>query len=340
MVPNVALILLGAGFVGALSLAWLMLSLPASLQVQAQPNARSFHQRTTPTAGGIAFVMPLIAYLAWLAVLGSTLALALAAGGTVLAAVGLWDDLREVSAALRFAVQVTVAAAVAWSLLPEKVEWLVLGMVGLALAWQINLYNFMDGIDGLAAAQALVFAVGAQIVGHGLPGWPGDLLWLCTGSVLGFLVVNWPPARIFMGDVGSYLLGLLSGAVAVLLWQQHTLALPVSLILLAGFWFDASYTLIVRLLTGQSFTQPHRTHLYQKVAAKQGHSWTTVCYLLYAICWLLPLAWLCARHGTALSPAALLWLLPAVTPLALAAWWLRAGLPESVAASDVHERHD
>jgi Fuc2NAc and GlcNAc transferase len=213
---------------------------------------------------------------------------------------------------------------------------MVLAVAVLALVWHINLYNFMDGIDALAGAQTLVFTVGAQVVGQGLPGWPGDVLWLCTGSVLGFLAFNWPPARIFMGDVGSYFLGLITAAVAVLLWQQHTLALPVSLILLCGFWFDASYTLIVRALTGQAFTQPHRTHLYQKIAAKRGHLWTTVCYLVYATFWLVPLSWLCARHGTGLFPATLLWVLPAVTPLAMAAWWLRAGLP----GADDHGRHD
>jgi len=335
MVPDVALILLAGGFAVAAALAGLVLTAPRRLKIYAHPNARSFHEQATLTGGGIAFVLPLTGYLAWLAAHGSVPALALSAGGAVLALVGLLDDLREIARSLRFVVQLAVAAAVACTLL-EDTGWLMAAAVALGLAWHVNLFNFMDGIDGLAGSHALVFAIGAQIVGQGLPGWPGDVLWLMAGSVLGFMVVNWPPARVFMGDVGSYYLGFLTAAVAVLLWQQHTLALPVSLILLSGFWFDASYTLIVRMSTGQAFTQPHRTHLYQKIAAIRGHLWTTVCYLLYAALWLLPLSWLCGRHGTALSAASLLWVLPAVVPLAVAAWWLGAGLSDV----DVHERHD
>jgi Fuc2NAc and GlcNAc transferase len=336
MVPDVALILLCGGFAVAVALAGLLLSAPARLKIYAQPNARSFHRQSTPTGGGIVFVLPLVGYLAWLAMQGSPVALAFAVGGAVLALTGLLDDLRDVSPRLRFVVQIAVTTAVAWTLLGESGWWLVVA-VALALAWHVNLFNFMDGIDGLAGAQTLVFAVGAHVVGGGVPGWPGDLLWLTAGTVLGFQVVNWPPARIFMGDAGSYFLGLLTGAVAVLLWRQQALALPAALILLAGFWFDATYTLIVRAGTGQAFTQPHKTHLYQRIAAKRGHLWTTVCYLLYALIWLLPLSWLCARHGMALSAGALLWLLPAVTPLAVAAWWLGAGMPDSLAAQHVHE---
>ena len=344
MVPDVALILLGGGFAAAAAIAGLLLTAPVRLRVYAHPNARSFHQQSTPTSGGVAFVLPLVAYLAWIASHGVVTALALTGGGAVLAAVGLWDDVWEISRWPRLGVQTIVAAVVAWSILehgadgagPDAVGgWLLMAVVALALVWHVNLYNFMDGIDGLAGAQALIFAVGAQIVGLGLSGWAGDLLWLLTGSVLGFLVFNWPRARIFMGDVGSYFLGLLIAAVAVLSWRQEVLPLEVSLVLLCGFWFDATYTLIVRASTGQPFTQPHRTHLYQKVAARRGHLWTTVCFLLYGALWLLPLAWLCSRHGSGSPPWTILWLLLAVTPLAVAAWHLRAGLPDPE-----HERRD
>jgi Fuc2NAc and GlcNAc transferase len=186
----------------------------------------------------------------------------------------------------------------------------------------------MDGIDGLAAAQALVFAAGAQIVALGVPGWTGDLLWLLCGCSVGFLVFNWPPARLFMGDVGSGFLGFLSGALALLLWWQQTLPLATSLILFSVFWLDTSYTLIVRMFTSQAFTQPHRSHLYQKLAARRGHSWTTVFYLVYALFWLLPLAWASVRL-TAPS-AAVWWLLPALLPPLAAAGWLAAGLPDRV----------
>lgn len=326
MVPHVAVTLLAGGFALGLVLEWLVVLASRRLALLAHPNERSFHELPTPTAGGIAFVVPLLGYLAWLGGLGSEAALSLAAGGAALAAVGLWDDLRDASALVRLLLHGAAAAVFVWVAWPEA-GWLLGGLAVLALVWQINLYNFMDGIDGLAGTQALVFFVGIHVVGPGVAGWPGDFAWLASGSMLAFLVFNWAPARIFMGDVGSGVLGLLTGALTLLLWREQFLALTPCLILLAGFWFDASTTLIVRLTSGQSFTQAHRSHLYQKVAAKRGHSWTTGCYLLYAMVWLLPLAWLSPRLTPEL-PYSLVWLVPAVAPLALAAWWFRAGLPE------------
>ncbi len=332
--------LIGAGFVAGLVLECLTLQGSRRLALLAHPNERSFHVRPTPTAGGLAFVLPVAGYLAWLGSLGAAPALALAAGGLALAAVGLWDDLREASARLRLLLHVAAAAVFVWSAWPEA-GWVMGALVVLALAWHINLYNFMDGIDGLAGVQGLVFFVGVQVAGMGLPGWPGDLCWLAAGALVAFLAYNWPPARIFMGDTGSGFLGLVTGGMALLLWREQTLPLTASLVLLAGFWFDASYTLIVRASTGQAITQAHRSHLYQKVAAKRGHLWTTTCYLLYGVFWLLPLAWLCARSALPF-PLILVWLVPAVAPLAAAAWWLRAGLPDACEpfSPGAHERDD
>jgi Fuc2NAc and GlcNAc transferase len=327
VVADVALILLTGGFAAALALQWLALGAAGRLQLYAHPNTRSFHVVPTPTGGGVAFVVPLTGYLLWLSLEGSAPALVLALGGGTIAAAGWWDDLREVSARLRLLTHAVAAAAFVWVLLPHG-AWPLLVLLAFALVWYINLYNFMDGIDGLAGAQALVFALGVQVIASGVPGWPGDVLWLCAGTMLGFLVFNWPPARVFMGDVGSGFLGFVTGALALILWQQQIVPLIACLILLSGFWLDATYTLIVRVLTGQPFTQAHRSHLYQKVALRRGHLWTTVCYLLYAALWLLPLAWLSARYAPELSPAGALWLVPAAVPVLVAAWRLRAGLPE------------
>ena len=327
MVSHAALILLAGGFAATLTLEWLTLLASRRLALLAHPNLRSFHEVPTPTGGGVAFVLPVLGYLLWVATLNVPAAAALAGAAAAVAAVGLWDDVREVSARLRIVVHALAALAVVWSIFPDA-AWPLLGVVAFALVWHLNLYNFMDGIDGIAAAQALVLLVGAQLVGGGLPGWGGDAAWLASGCLMAFLAFNWPPARIFMGDVGSGFLGILTGALVLLWWQQGTLPLVAALILLSGFWFDASYTLIVRLLSGQAFTQAHRSHLYQKVAAKRGHLWTTVGFLFYALAWLLPLSWLCARYTPELSLTGLLWLVPAVAPLAFAAPRLGAGLPE------------
>jgi len=334
VVPDVALILLAGGFAVSVLLLAGMLAGAQRLGVYAHPNERSFHDAPKVTAGGVAFVLPLLAYLGWVAAAGSGEALALCAGGIALAAVGLLDDIREVSSVVRIAVHLLAAALLVGAACAGAGWWLV-AFLTVALAWQINLYNFMDGIDGIAGVQALVFLVGAQLVAGGLPGWPGDVAWLACGGVLGFLVFNFPPARLFMGDVGSGVLGLLTGALALIWWRQDTLHVVPSLILLAGFWLDASYTLIVRALTGQPFTQAHRLHLYQKVATTRGHLWTTVGFLTYAMLWQLPLAWLSARFPAQPEFTTWLWLLPAAAPLLLCAWWFRAGLPEGAGG-----RHD
>lgn len=315
--------LLGAGFAAGLLLTWGAVR----VAVLAYPNARSSHERPTPTAGGVAFALPLIAYLGWLGWLGATPATVLALAAAALVACSFWDDVRELSAGVRLPLHVLVAAAVVHTLVPGLEGWWAAVLL-LVLVWHLNLYNFMDGIDGLAAVQALVFLVGAQLIAAGVGGWPGDVSWLASGALVAFLVFNWPPARIFMGDTGSAFLGLLTGFLALWWWQEGILPLACSLILLAGFWFDATYTLIVRVVSGQAFTQAHRSHLYQKVAAKRGHLWTTFGFLLIATFWFLPLAWLCAVTASGSLPQTVMWVALAMAPLAVAAWWFRAGLPD------------
>jgi Fuc2NAc and GlcNAc transferase len=323
VVRDVAVILLAAGFAAGLALGWGALR----LALLAYPNDRSSHVRPTPTAGGVAFALPLIAYLVWLGWLGAAPALVLGAGSAALALCGFWDDLRELPASVRLLLHAVVAVAVVWVVLPGS-GWLLGAVLVVALVWHVNLYNFMDGIDALAAVQALVFLIGAQIIAGGIWSWSGDVGWLACGALAAFLTFNWPPARMFMGDTGSAFLGLFTGTLALLWWQEDVVPLASSLILLAGFWFDATYTLIVRVVSGQAFTQAHRSHLYQKVAAKRGHLWTTLGYLLISALWLLPLSWLCAMTSPELSLRAFAWVGLAVAPLAIAAWRLGAGLPE------------
>ena len=288
----------------------------------AAPNARGFHAKPTPTLGGLGFALPILAWLGWLAAEEPRFAgLALAVGGVGL--VGLIDDLRELSWPPRLAAHCLAAGLALWALSPD---W-PLALLALALAlmvWHVNLFNFMDGIDGLAGTACLFFCLAVQFLTGGAPGWLGELLWVTAGGALGFLTFNWPPARIFMGDVGSLLLGLLLAAIAVGLIDQGILSPIACLILLAGLWFDTSYTLCVRIATRQRCTEAHRSHLYQKAAAQRGQLWTTLAFLGFCLLWLLPLAWLAQTR-----PAyGWLWLITAMLPLAVAAPLLRAGLPD------------
>jgi len=200
-------------------------------------------------------------------------------------------------------------------------------LVGLVLLWLANLYNFMDGIDGLVGVQTLFFCLAAQSLVGGLAGWTGDLLWLTAGSMLGFLVFNWTPAKIFMGDTGSVFLGILVGVTSVQLVVEHGVPILACTVLLTAFWFDATYTLCVRAATGQNFTQPHRSHLYQKLAARFGTLRTLVGYSAYLGLWLWPLAIAASSLRTSTSHGAVIQF-AAAAPLAFAAWRAGAGLPD------------
>jgi Fuc2NAc and GlcNAc transferase len=162
-----------------------------------------------------------------------------------------------------------------------------------ALLWGLNLYNFMDGLDGFAASQCFLACCGvALLVGIGGNERYVYCCLLLAFSHLGFLIWNWPVARLFMGDAGSISTGFVVTALALLGAIEGILSLKCWLILLAIFITDASYTLCWRMFTGQQFTQAHRLHGYQRLSRHWG-SHLPVLYLLIAInvLWLFPMAW-------------------------------------------------
>lgn len=322
MVPQSALAVLFIGFVGAGLLGFFVLRMASALKLLAHPNERSSHTEATPSVGGIAIVLPVLLYLASAAAAFPAL-WALVAAGTLLALVGLWDDVRELGARWRLGAQL-LASLLALGLVFADHHLLLWPVLLLGLMWHINLYNFMDGIDGLAASQALFYTLAALWLAPEMMAWLGYLLCVLAGTLVGFLVYNWAPARMFMGDVGSTFLGLLLALVGVLLWQSGNLAAAATLILLSPFWFDASYTLCVRILTGQEFASAHRSHLYQRLADQLGHARTTLALWLLALLWLLPLAGL-AQWQRGWMGAVLVFL--AVAPLAWLARRFRAGEP-------------
>lgn len=292
-------------FLATVLLLWGWLSYASGKSLLAIPNARSSHSQPTPTGGGVAIVGVLCALLLGYYWLGVTWAGWLAAGGLVIAMLGLADDLLELSARLRILIQSAVVIAVLWALdavaalsaetaggwvaaLPDILRWLLLL---LALTWFINLFNFMDGIDGIAVAQSASYCLAALLFMVGDPGWVSGVLWAGMGTSLGFAVFNAAPARIFMGDVGSAFWGFLIGFLALHLALVGALPFVASLVLLSAFWFDASYTLCVRIVTGQKFAEGHRSHLYQRIADRFGHRRTTGIYLLLFLMWQWPLVW-------------------------------------------------
>lgn len=310
----------------------LVLKAAHNWQLYAHANERSSHEQPTPSIGGLAFVLPVLVLLGYLATVGYGNLLGLACGCALVAAVSLWDDLAELSPKVRFPIHLLSVALALLSLSGSSIGsadllgpdtlslwwWLP---IGLAIAWHLNLFNFMDGIDGYAGSQCLLFALGSLLLTSGGTGWSGAVLHLLVGSSIGFLIYNWPPARIFMGDVGSSFLGLLIGVLVAEMALTSVQPLIASLILLAGFWFDASYTLCVRILTGQRFSQAHRSHLYQRLTDQHSHRWVTLAFWVFGVCWLLPLAWL-SRENPGYAELLLTF---ALMPLLYACWRTKAG---------------
>ena len=272
------------------------------------PNERSSHQQPTPHGGGVplllAFAAGLLLAALWRGAWdGGFITLAVAA--LFLMLLGVIDDLRGLSVRLRFAVYSLLCLLVATTLLSpvlshEPADSIVRGVVLVALAamamlWSLNLYNFMDGIDGIAATQCVVACCSAALLACWGGTGDGSYALFClllAASHLGFLIWNWPPARLFMGDAGSVPTGFLLAGLALLGAVQGQLNPLCWLVLLAGFVTDASWTLVWRIVSGQPFTQPHRLHAYQRLSRRWG-SHLAVDMLLLALnaLWLMPLAW-------------------------------------------------
>ena len=251
-----------------------------------RPNARSSHTRPTPRGAGL-LLMPLFAAmwsggnlwrtgdpgLAWLGL-----------PALVLTAVSFIDDLRGLPALLRLIAQ-ALAVAIGLSALGDGLVfqglvpfWLDRALAGLAWLWFVNLFNFMDGIDGLAGTETLVIAGGLILLSLAVPLIAGGLLlpalWLLAVT-LGFLVWNWPPAKIFLGDSGAVPLGFVLGGLLLTLAAAGYWA--AALLLPAYHGADATRTLLRRLFRGAKIWHPHREHAYQRAVHHAGWSPARVC---------------------------------------------------------------
>ncbi|CAK14373.1 MraY family glycosyltransferase [Pseudomonas entomophila] len=300
------------------------------------PNARSSHAVPTPRGGGVAIVL---AFLLSLGALGAlqmasldTL-VALGGAGGLIAVIGFMDDHGHIAARWRL---LGHFAAAAWALFwlggfpPLDVFGvrIELGWVGAVLAafylvWLLNLYNFMDGIDGIASVEAICACLGACLLY-----WVGGheqlavLPLLLAAAVCGFLYWNFPPARIFMGDAGSGFLGIALGVLSLqAAWVSSQLFWG-WLILLGVFIVDATFTLGRRLARGDKVYEAHRSHAYQFASRKHGkHLPVTLAVAALNVFWLLPLA-LCVML---LKLDGLLAVIIAYAPLLVLAVRYRAG---------------
>jgi Fuc2NAc and GlcNAc transferase len=256
------------------------------------PNARSSHVRPTPRGGGSAIVVTFYASLVILMLMhrmSSGLA-AVFAPGIAVAVIGWLDDRRGVGSIARFIVHVAAAAvamvALNRFLSPTAVPPLMLILRVLVIAASINFYNFMDGIDGIAGVEAVSIGAGGWVllvIGGTSGSAPLSLATLSlAASSAGFLVWNWPPARIFMGDVGSGFLGYAFAVLAFTATDITRTSLAAWLVLGGVFAVDATFTLIRRVMRGERWFAAHRSHAYQR-ASRYFESHRTVTVLVIAI---------------------------------------------------------
>ena len=291
------------------------------------PNHRSSHSVPTPRGGGLAFVVVYLAALSFLALQGDIAArtyVALVGGGFVVAGIGYWDDRQSLSPQVRVLGHLLAAAwAIIWlggmpplALGVTTVHWGLLGhLVGIVgLAWMINLFNFMDGIDGIAGSEAAFVAVtGGTFLAADGSGGLAWVAWMLAAVSIGFLFWNWSPAKIFMGDVGSGFLGFILASLAIAGAREYLASLWLWLILLGVFIVDATTTLIRRMIQGEKWYKPHRSHAYQHAAlCCCSHQRITLGVLAINLLWLLPWAIIGWQWPQLVIPVTVVSLIPLV----------------------------
>jgi UDP-N-acetylmuramyl pentapeptide phosphotransferase/UDP-N-acetylglucosamine-1-phosphate transferase len=288
LLPPFALLLAAVGT------AWL--ARPGNrLSAVALPEERSLHERATPTGAGLAVVIALVVsdvLLRWVIPTGEPGSgllphLNLVAALLLIAGVSWADDRRPLAPNLRLSVHTGAAFLLVGADLTIGEGLLATCATLLMTVWSINLFNFMDGMDGFAGGMAVI-GFGA-LAALGMTAGADDYTLAAltvTGAYAGFLAWNFPPARIFLGDVGSASLGLLAASFSLWGVRDGLFAAPVPILIFAPFWVDASLTLLRRLFRREKIWHAHCTHAYQRLArAGWGHRKTTLWeYALMLIC--------------------------------------------------------
>lgn len=275
----------GVSFAVAFSVLLLLLHGEIGRVVLDRPNERSLHTVAVPRAGGLAIMAGIIAAwgMAWQPEL-----FPLTCSLIFLVVLSFFDDLYGLPAGWRLAAHFLAAAFFLGCYMPSVLDqgWWLLLVLLLAIVWITNLYNFMDGSDGLAGGMALFgfsfYAFGAWQAGDGELAFPALAIAAACGA---FLLFNFHPARIFMGDVGSIPLGFLAATWGLLGWQRGDWPLWFPLLVFSPFVVDASVTLLKRLLRREKIWQAHRGHYYQRlVQMGWGHRRTALVeYILMAL---------------------------------------------------------
>jgi glycosyltransferase WbpL len=280
-----------------------------------KPNERSSHTVPTPRGGGLSISVSILSSIVILMLanwLPKNIAVAMLGGGCLVTIIGWLDDHQDISALWRAC---SYLFAAIWALyfighlesinfgkpVIISVGLIISLLIALGIAWLINLYNFMDGTDGIAAIQAIstgapagvIFWINSQL---GL----AIICFVIVAACVGFLFWNWSPAKIFMGDVSSCLIGFMFAVLAIAGEYTNSMPIAVWLILLAVFIWDATFTLIRRILTGEKWYAAHRSHAYQRLTQLGiSHSKLALSVLILNVIILWPLAYMAYKWDNA-----------------------------------------
>lgn len=253
------------------------------------PNQRSLHATPVPRSGGVGIMAGVMVGFVAMAP-----AFSFVAGLLLLTLVSWWDDRRSLPAAVRFACHFVAAGLVVAAVFPDVTIWNLL-LALLFIVWMTNLYNFMDGANGLAGGMA-VFGFGAYAVAAGLSGEMNLAVWAAciAAAAAGFLLFNFDPARIFMGDVGSIPLGFLAASLGLVGIQREVWPLWFPVLVFAPFIVDATVTLLRRAWRREKIWQAHREHYYQRLVCSGWshrklalHEYALMVVISASACWML-----------------------------------------------------
>jgi len=297
-------------FIGAIVLTGCIRLIAPRFGLIAVPVTRSAHVAETPSGGGaaIAALYLLLSYVFFKSGMIPGNEYLAISGALLIAFMGLVDDVSSLSLHYRLPVQFFAAAwAVYWlggvpgidfSLFKITTPWLLSIMGVFALVWLVNLYNFMDGIDAIAGTQLIfVNVLSLMLVINNENQVVALLSAVLAAATAGFLVWNWPPAKIFMGDTGSCFIGYSLGVLALLSMHHGMMSIWTWFILLGVFVVDTGVTLCSRVLQGMRWQEGHASHAYQNATRDfKSHKKVTLTVLAINVFWLAPWAWLSVKY--------------------------------------------
>ena len=324
------LIILAAALLGSCLITWVVLLLAPRLGLLDVPNERSSHSVPTPRGGGMGIVLAVLTVVAisWaFHQISAEWGAALFVAGALVAAAGVLDDLLEIPPLVRSSFHILAALWTLWRINVLDVlhhtvlagwSWPAAALCLLFILWNTNLFNFMDGIDGLAGTQLVFVALaqGALLWMDGIRDL-SFLYWVMAAAGMGFLVWNWPPAKIFMGNTGSEFVGFAFGVMAISSGTYGLRYLLSCMILSLVFFTDATLTLLRRMSLGKQWYKAHRTHAYQHASQRYGsHRAVSLAVLAFNAFWLFPLACIVVVRERYSSVALLAAAIPVVAVIA------------------------